>query len=496
MFRTLAFSTALSAAVFFAVGLLGFLVVPVLVEAYGWHAYGLLALARTLVPTSALALADPGLSEQATLAVSRSRVDGDWGRAGREAGALLVLGLALGVLVALGLGLGAAPLARLLGAGPDADAFARILVWTGLASIATFPGMVLDGLAKGFEIWRGLRAADLGSAVAFAGGVFLLARGGAPLEAAGLAFAGSQVLRALLVAAVLAGPARSAGLRPRRPEEGGLGRALGSGGPYLANRLILATRELGSGPLIGVLLGPASAGVFDALVRVPRFLRTLLSQLNLALLPVASRMEQEGKEGRLGRAVRAGTALVTFAAVPPALAGALCSRPLLELWLGPALAPHAAWQALMFGVTLTNTVASFGLTMILPRAATLGRTNALHLASTSFFLASSVLLAPHWQERAFIAGLFGSSLLVFPLQLRLIARESGLGWRDFLPPALILAVCLGPAAVAGILGAASWPASLPGLLAALSLATLLGYAAAFVVLPPDLRSRLLGLVRG
>jgi O-antigen/teichoic acid export membrane protein len=91
MFRALATNTLISAVAYFFVSIVGLLLVPVLLDAYGLELFGLLLLARLFLPVSGLAIFDFGFSEVSTQAVARARETGDWSTASGQV-TLLVLG--------------------------------------------------------------------------------------------------------------------------------------------------------------------------------------------------------------------------------------------------------------------------------------------------------------------------------------------------------------------------------------------------------------------
>ena len=81
MLAGLVHNTALTVTAYTTSALLNLCLVPFIVRAYGLHDYGLIVLARLLLPTGFMALLDLGVSETGTLVIARARSAQRWDRA-------------------------------------------------------------------------------------------------------------------------------------------------------------------------------------------------------------------------------------------------------------------------------------------------------------------------------------------------------------------------------------------------------------------------------
>src|ERR1044072_6376714 len=102
----------------------------------------------------------------------------------------------------------------------------------------------------------------------------------------------------------------------------------------LANRLLGAFQTQIASPLIGLLLGPAAVGAFDAVLRLPRFAKSLLSLLSTTVLPVSAGLKARADKGGLRRLGNYGILAALVISAPPTLFAMVYSRALLEYWIG------------------------------------------------------------------------------------------------------------------------------------------------------------------
>lgn len=489
-------NTLISALAFAAVGIIGLLLVPVIVGGYGLATYGLLMLARTLVPGGLLGVFDPGLSEQATGVVSRGRVTGDWAGASAACCGLLLIAGVIGLIVGVTLAATADPLAGVMRSGTDGAAFVRIVRVTGAAVVILFPALVLEGLIKGFEDFRALRTAEVSCTALYAVAVVALARAGASFEWIAYAFLVSLTVRALWLAAIGAKHARNRGLVPMRPNAEQL-RAMWRYGRHLAAARLLSTlRDQGAAPAIGALLGPGAVGVYDVVARLPRFLKSTLALLNGTLLPLAARLHHGDDNQSLARMAGDGMALAAALAVPVCAVGAMLAEPLLRLWIGPELARYALWLALMFAVPAVNATLGMLSITLLPNADAVRGFNAVMLVQTLVFYGLGVAAVAPLQERAFFASAVAVAVLAFPAQVWIARRHLTLTL-----PALRPTLAIAAAGVAGVAVAALTPLA-AAIRDPLTLAFASGalgaalFSCAYGMLPRTLRLRIWQVVLG
>lgn len=453
MLKKLLADTAITAAAFFVASVVGLLLVPVLIGAYGVAGLGLIVLARVLVPAGALGILDFGLSEIATQSVATARAAGEWGTAKARLRLLAVLTAVLVAVVAVATYVLAPQINQWFKVPPEAQAdFARLVRATAIALPVLFAGLVFEGIIKGFEKFSVLRSTEIVSTLAYAALVLLGIRLGKDFTWPAWAFLAMQVGRATAFGAV------AWRLLPE-----------GKGAPIDATvrqyvlergRLLFTARILGTlqhqAPtlLIGVLVGPAAVGIYDAILRLPRFAKSALSIMGTTLMPAAMRLDAAGDHERLQAIGRVLISVLPALILPPIAALAIFSGDVLNLWLGREFVPYAAWLAAYLVVPALNTLVSFQHSTLLNRPEYLRQNNRIAVVQTLLQMALSLALVRWMAQNAFIFGQVVATLCVFVWQIQLghsyLHPPQQLRSRFF---AFVVAMLLGVAACIAVLPA-------------------------------------------
>ncbi|HEX9213823.1 MAG TPA: oligosaccharide flippase family protein [Bradyrhizobium sp.] len=418
MIKRLIQNTVVSIIAFGAAAILGLVVIPVIIRTWGVTEFGLIVLARLLLPTGMMAVLDLGLSEVATQVVARGREHRNWTLAAKQLSFLSVLSVGLALILNVAIWFGIPYLASAMKVDPvHREAFVGILHYTALANLILIPALVWEGIIKGFERYNLLRVAEVASTIAYVGLTILASYRSVGFEVVAYIYLATLLGRALVV---LFGAAIALGRKHTRFSSwtADISRDL-----FHGCMLLLQGRLIGgiSGPLqpllVGLLFGPAGVGTYDALVRLSRVSRTVVSLLTSALLPVASRLDERGSLTTFQRLGELGLILLPMFTVPPFAAAAILSPDILRIWIGPLLAPYAAWMGLSFLVPICAQYVAIGSLIFLTRPevqAKLNRLMGLQLLIWAVVTAATLHL---FAERALILGQAVASVLVLPLQL-------------------------------------------------------------------------------
>lgn len=446
MLRRLAGNTAVSAAAFLVVSVVGLLLVPLLVGAYGIEEFGLITVLRLLTPLAALSIVDVGFGEQATQAVARSRASSDWEPVAVTVGGLFALAAVVSIACAATI-VGAAPwLADRFGVSPaHRDGFVAVVRASGVALLALFPGLLAEGILKGFEAYRRLRALEVWAALGYAAAAWAAVAAGAGYETVCYAFLASVVLRAFV-----AGELARRLLATRVPRlslpRGDARRA------FTADcRRMLLNKQIGvaQGPLpqvaVGVLLGPAAVGLYDVVTRLPRFAKSVLGLLNSGVLPAAAALDQAGDRRRMGVLVGSGMLMVALAIVPPMFGVAAVSDRVLGLWLGAEFGRFGPWTGGLFALTsLTSLVGFVAVSMMVRRDAFIAM-NRVAMMQVALMYGVAVLTLNSAEGMSFVLGQLIGSLAVMPWQARMVSSTFSLPDKMFFKVGSIVALASLPA---------------------------------------------------
>jgi O-antigen/teichoic acid export membrane protein len=496
MLRSLVRNVAISAVAFFAVSVVGLLLVPVLIRQYGIAGFGYISIGRLFLPTAALGIFDFGFGENATQAVARARVDQDWARCSRMLGLVFGLAAAVGVAVAMVLAALAPKLPQWLSVSIEQQSALTHVFWVSAGMLPLlYVSLALEGVIKGFEHYVALRGLEVFTSLCYAGLV---------LGAVSLDLSANMVCYALLAAqglragigAILAWRAwRPVAIRPARAQVEDRAAFRAQTKAMAANKLLGTTQTQLAPLLIGLMFGPVGVGTFDALSRLPRAAKAVLGLLSSTILPIAARLESAADAKGLRRLGQAGVLMIGLATLPPLAATMAFSEPLLHAWVGPDLAALAIWQAAMFVVPALSVLLSFGGTALLVRPDVVAAMNRLTLVQLALQFGLA-LAAAHWlQERAFILGQVCAVTLTFIPLIRLICRELDVPERVFAQLGVLLAVLVALGLPAAWFASAirGWPTLGLTMLGW----TLLCWVICFrLVLTTQQRDKLLGALRG
>ncbi|TWB02013.1 oligosaccharide flippase family protein [Bradyrhizobium stylosanthis] len=418
MIKRLIQNTVISALAFGVAALLGLLVIPLIIRTWGVTEFGLIVISRLLLPSGMMAVLDLGLSEVATQVVARAREHRNWTMVSRQ---IAFLG-AVSVVLTLGLSAAIWLTTPLLVIVMKVDAehletFTRIMHYTALANLIFVPALVWEGIVKGFERYNLLRAAEVTSTAGYVGLTFAAASAAAGFEVVAYIYLATLVARAVVIgiAAFVALRHKHVRLLPwtRDIRQDILHRCV----------LLLQGKLMGgiSGPLqpflIGLLFGPKAVGTYDALVRLSRVSKIVVSLLTSALLPVASRLDERGSETSFQRLGDLGLVMMPMFVVPPLAATAILSPDIMNLWIGSLLAPYAFWMGLSFLVPICAQYVAMGSLIFLTRPEVQARLNRLMAIQLLIWAAVSVATLHLFAERALILGQVVGSIAVLPWQL-------------------------------------------------------------------------------
>jgi O-antigen/teichoic acid export membrane protein len=297
-----------------------------------------------------------------------------------------------------------------------AERFTQILRVTALGNLILIPTLPWEGIVKGFERYNLLRIAELTSTFAYVALTVWAARTESPFEVVAYIYLASLVLRAFLV--LLAG-ASALGKSTRfllwttdvRREL--LHRCLVFAQGKLIGGIALPIQPF----LVGLLFGPHGVGIYDALVRLSRVAKVVVSLLTSALLPVASRLEERGSSSTFQQLGEFGLIMLPMFTVPPLVAAAALSPNIMQVWIGPQLSQYAFWMGLSFIVPICAQYLAFGNVIFLTRTEIQSKLNRLMFFQLLIWTVAAYATLGLFAERALILGQVIGNVVVLPWQI-------------------------------------------------------------------------------
>jgi O-antigen/teichoic acid export membrane protein len=417
--------------------LVSLLLAPILVIAYGIDKYGLIVLARNLLPGGFVSLFDFGLPESVTRYTSSAVADGQTEKAQNlVVSALAIAGLVATLLAALVVASGHYLMELVFRVPDELTGSFRLALWASAAALLLqFPGFILKAALEGLERFDVVRTAEIAGTLANAAAAAAIALAGIDYHWVIIAFVLASSARLLYFAFYLA-LRRPAGLDLRRgrwrPAQ--LGPALRHAFAFFQGKIISVAFNYAPSMVISALAGPAATGVYDLVMRIPRMVKVLAGMLGSALLPFASRSEARAQSGQLERVVYSGTMIAAVLVFPVATAIALLSRDVLAAWLGRDFVHLAPWLALAMAWPAIIGLTAIGNSTVIANPAAVARLNRISLVQIAAFYAVAALAGADNLALGFVTGTVVCVLIASPLQVALLVRYYGLDWRRYLAP--------------------------------------------------------------
>jgi O-antigen/teichoic acid export membrane protein len=430
MFTSLARNIVITGIAYSVISLVGLVLAPFLIATYGLAGYGQILLARLFMPTASFAFLDLGMADAVTRAVASARHDGKWEEAASAVTLLTLMALAISALFIVLMVATAWAMPDWMGIAPKQQAgFTRVMLLTAALQPALFLSLVFEGTLKGFEHFKRLRSCEVTSALVYGGLALGFGLGGWGPNWVAVGLLVGLSIRFLMVATFAIAALRAEGVRPTRWSRATRENVFRWSRLMLANRILGAFQAQIASPLIGLLLGPAAVGAFDAVVRLPRFVKSLLSLLSTTVLPLSAGLKARADKVALRRLGNHGILAALVISAPPTLFAMAYSRSLLEYWIGAVTVDFWGWQSAMFVVTLLNVVLAFGGTILLADVVASTRLNRLAFWQVGLQLVISLALLPLLAQWTFVVGQVAAVAILFPFQFAEIRRALDLGDR-------------------------------------------------------------------
>lgn len=432
MLKQLIRNTIISSAAFGVAAVLGLLVVPVIIRTWGVTEFGLVVLARIFLPTGMMGLLDLGLSEVTTQAIARAREHRNWHLAGQQLALLTVLGITLAAVLAAVIWFATPWLTIVLRIDPGhTDRFSQILHYTALANLILIPALVWEGIVKGYERYNVLRLAEVTSTIAYVALTIWASSAGASFEFVVYVYLASTVMRAgmVFVAAFVVVVRKIRLAMWDAPIRRDLVRSCS----LFAQGKLTGGLALPIQPfLVGLLFGPTSVGIYDAVVRLPRVSKIVVGLLTSAVLPVASRLDERGNAQAFQRLGEFGLIILPMFTVPLLVAAAVLSPEIMQLWIGPQMVAYGVWMGLNFVVPICAQYLAFGNVIFLTRPDVQSKLNKLMIYQLLIWAAVAIATLGLFQERALILGQVVGNAVILPLQIETLRAGLRLDSRRFL----------------------------------------------------------------
>ena len=459
-------------------GLSVLLITPYLFRKLGPAGFGTWSVMFTVI--TVFSLLEDGFSVGVTKFVAQFRARDQRRELDDTIGAAVLLMGAAGIVAAL-ISISVGLFGDSLAASSDRDAFRVGMVVLGLATVVRFPFVAYGAALMGYQRYELYNASQVVSIVGFAAGAVVALETGADVLGLAIAYGGSLALGGLVYGALLARVDRAVSLRPRAGERE-TRRMIGSFGSLalLADSMVFIGQRMDT-LVIAAVRNAATAAPFAAAIKLAGGLQALTFPFVMLLMPMVADLQARGRHREVVRRFTIATRVTVQLTLPAAIAFALFSADIVDVWLGSKAPDVTASIIVVLMAVQVLTLSAYPAEKVLIGIARVRTVAGLAvIEGVSNIGLSIVLVSAYGAIGAALGTLFTSGLLA-PIKFPLACRATGISTVQFLRQGVAPAVAATLPAVAAMLaiwmvmpvGAARLGA---GLVAGLGLALAVGAA--------------------
>lgn len=423
--------------------LVGICTIPFLVKAYGVEGYGLIVLARLLLPSGLLGLLECGLPEMTTRYVASALARGKPLEARRNLTANMIVICVIG-LVCMTVLLGLAELITtvFLKIPPEYfPSFQSILIISALSLPLHFSSSVLRGAIEGIERFDLVRSAEVISNMIYFAAVLVLTGMNAGYEVVAIAYVVIWNLRAVIYLAFISfGRPRELGFttdsvwsnaRPMMRHAWSL----------FYSKLYATLLNFGPSVVLAVSSGAATVGSYDIVMRIPKLMKTVSGMFNGALLPYISRLDAINDSEKTKQIIYVGSYVVMGLIIPLSAAVIAFSGEIVVIWLGLHEPSLPIWLSVAMTWPMMLATFSIGSSILVARHGAVKTLNRINLLNLCFYFGVAFFLLQFLAWHAFVIALVCSSALTLTQYWRAISLEYQMSLRPLAVFAFRLLVC-------------------------------------------------------
>jgi len=175
--------------------------------------------------------------------------------------------------------------------------------------------------------------------------------------------------------------------------------------------------------LVSVFMGPVMMASYEIIMKLPRFLKSMLGFINSAVMPAASELSAESKDDTLRKLYFVGLKYQNILSIPVILGAMYFSVPFLEVWVGKDFTSLADILRLTLIWNLIVPFISYGGSILLGMNKRLKELMMLSFATTLVSVSASFLLLNSYQLNGVIIGFVLGVLVTCPFYLNIFLKE-------------------------------------------------------------------------
>jgi O-antigen/teichoic acid export membrane protein len=411
---------------------IGLAAISIIIDAYGLEGYGILVLARQLLPIGIVGFFLAGLPEATSRYVASSIAEANAHIAESMVKIALLCAIAIGIVVLVLISTLASSIVTTFAIQEkDIESFKLIIYLTAISLPLHFAGDILRGALEGLGRFGVVRTVEV-----FGNLVFLVT----VIVMPALDFGMTEVI----ISFVIIGNARSILYFFLAGSKFHFSLSIGKAEFSDAKPLLQHAMAFFTSKLYGAALNHAptvivtyltsntlSAGALDVVMKIPRLIKTGCGMFGNVLLPYSAKADALGNDLSISRVIRSGTMALVAMTTPLIFIIGIFNKELINNWIGAEYIDIEIWFAYaLFYPVLISTV-SIGNAMLAARRSAVARLNRIAFFQVLVFYFSVAALNGAFGWKAFIIATLVATLVSVVLQHLIIKREYNIIYKDY-----------------------------------------------------------------
>ena len=190
--------------------------------------------------------------------------------------------------------------------------------------------------------------------------------------------------------------------------------------------------------LLTTVADASAVGVYDAVMRLPRFAKSVMGQVNAVLIPYVAKLSNTAERSSISATLLAGSKAQIFIFGPPLLCACLFAQDIVTYWLGNELVKYSWALSLMFIWAFIVTFVGVGGTMAVTERELLKQINLVSVLQLVLLLIMAAVFVYLFGVSGVFAAFFASSLLAVPMGIRCIAKFYAVSQADLYMPGVLI----------------------------------------------------------
>jgi O-antigen/teichoic acid export membrane protein len=411
---------------------IGLSVIPLIIKAYGLEGYGIFVLARQLLPIGLIGFFEAGLPEATSRYVASSLAENKSELASNVTKVALVCAMIIGMTLLFCLLVFSGAVVKILSIpGRYADSFEFIIFIAAVSLPFYFAGNILRGALEGLGRFDAVRLTEVVGSIFFLVLVIALPKFNLGLNAIIISFIIIGNVRSVFYL-IIAKFHFQFSFSIKKQELSDARPMLQHAMAFLESKLYSAA--LNNAPLVIAAYGTSSvlsAGALDAVMKIPRLLKTGCGMFGNVLLPYSAKADVEGKDFSKSNFIKFGTIILSAIIIPLVFVMGIFSEEIIINWLGIEKTNLTIWFVCSLIFPALISTVSIGNSMLVARRHAVHRLNRIAFSQVLIFYLVVIALQDFFEWEAFLLATLASTLVSVLLQHFIIRNEYNIAYSDY-----------------------------------------------------------------